>query len=91
MAEDGCLVKCAGAAQPAGLKIVKKITKIPSDVNPSKSTSPRVACLLDRALAPFVPTSARALADHMAKNVIYHQVGDVLALEKPYGGFCVGN
>lgn len=50
----------------------------------AKSQNPKV--LLDQALAPFVPNSARDLAKVLADNVLYHSVGDVLVVDKPYGG-----
>uniref|UniRef100_A0A183BYH3 PLD phosphodiesterase domain-containing protein n=1 Tax=Globodera pallida TaxID=36090 RepID=A0A183BYH3_GLOPA len=41
--------------------------------------------LLGKALAPLMPRSAKELAETLADNVLYHAVGDILVLNKPYG------
>ncbi|KAI3422222.1 hypothetical protein GPALN_012753 [Globodera pallida] len=46
---------------------------------------PRQLDLLGKALAPLMPRSAKELAETLADNVLYHAVGDILVLNKPYG------
>ncbi|KAL3083033.1 hypothetical protein niasHS_010835 [Heterodera schachtii] len=55
------------------------------DIGSRHNVSSRHSALLEKALAPFVPRTAKELAEYLAKNVLYHSVGDVLVVHKPYG------
>jgi hypothetical protein len=54
---------------------------------PGPTTASERSALLTRALSPYVPKTGADLAGHLARSVVYHSPNDVLALEKPYGGF----
>jgi hypothetical protein len=64
------------------LKIIKSLN---SSATIGKPPYPQ-KYLLDRALSPYIAKNPIDLSNHLSKNVIYHAVGDIIAVEKPYGG-----